>query len=161
MYSLPFWERNVWEWRQLVNVILFTSFPQQRGKGTIWTAYTPSQHRSTPCLHKQPYMQLNFLASKCANTQLVGTKPALAEDRLPPSPPLCMRRADVSCTVIFWVTAGWAELWCWPLLRGGGWWRNKDISTTERLAKLWSYGESLSFLSLSSRAPTALSASAS
>lgn len=75
-------------------------------KGTIWMGYAPSQHRRTPCLHKQPYMQLNLPASNCANTQLVGTKPASAEDRLLSSPRLCIRRADVSCTVIFWVTAG-------------------------------------------------------
>lgn len=157
MYSLPFWERNIWKWRQLVNVFFSHPFLSRQGKkGTIWMGYAPSQHRRTPCLHKQPYMQLNLLASNCANTQLVGTKPASAEDRLLSSPPLCIRRADVSCTVIFWVTAGWAEPWCWPLLRGGGWWKNKDTSTTEMLAKLWSYGESLS-----NKAPTALSASAS
>lgn len=46
-------------------------------------------------------MQLNLLASKCANAQLVGTKPASADERLLPSPPLCIRRADVSSTVIF------------------------------------------------------------
>lgn len=109
MYNLPFWQRNIWEWRQLVNVILFTFFPQQTGKGTIWMGYAPSQHHSTPCLHKQWYMQLNLLASKCANAQLVGTKPASAEDRPLPSPPLRIRRADVSCTVILWVTAGWGE----------------------------------------------------
>lgn len=148
-------EDNLW--------MLFFSHPflsRQGKKGTIWMGYAPSQHHRT-CLHKQPYMQLNLLASNCANMQLVGTKPASAEDRLLSSPPLSIRRADVSCTVIFWVTAGWAEPWRWPLLRGGGWWKNKDTSTTEMLAKLWSYGENLSFLSLSNKALTALSASAS
>lgn len=161
MDSLPFCQRSIWEWRQLVNVVLFTSFPQQTGKGIIWTVCAPSQHRSTPCLHKQSYMQLNLLASKCTSTQLVATKPASAEERLLPSPPLCVRRADVSCAVIFWVTAGWTKPWCLPLLIGDGWWRNKDTTTTKRLEKLYSYGESISFLSLSSRAPTALLASVS
>lgn len=103
MDNFPFCKRGIWEERQLVNIILFASFPQQIQKGTIWMGCAPSQHHSTPCLHKQPYMQFNFLARKCANIQLVGAKPASAEERPLPSPPLCIRRADVSCAVIF----GW------------------------------------------------------
>lgn len=112
---------------------ILSSADRERNHMVGWT---PSQHHSTPCLHKQSYMQFNLSASKCRNTQLVGTKPASAEERLLPSPSLCIRRADVSCAVIFWVSASWTKPWCWPLLIGGGWWRNKDTSTTERLEKL-------------------------
>lgn len=157
MYSLPFWERNVWEWRQLVNIILSTSFPQKTRKRTIWTGYAPHQHRSTPCLHKQSCRQLNLLASKCANAQLAGTNPASAEDRPFASPPMYIRRADVSCAVIFCVAAGWGEQSCGAgpcsgEVAGGG-------TRTRRQRKgWWSFGvmEKVSAFSASAAGPQQL-----
>lgn len=137
--------------KKLVYVTLFTPFSQQTGKGTIWMGYTPSQHCSAPCLRKQSYVQQNLHASKSANTQLVETKPASPEDRLLPSPLLCIGRSDVSCTVISGVTAGWAEPRCWPWLREGSWRRSKEQGW-------WSFGvmEKASAFSASAAGPQQL-----
>lgn len=90
----------------------------------------------------------NLLTSKCANAQLAGTKPASVEDRPLPSPPLCIKRADVSCTVIFWVAAGRGERWFWPLLREG-------TRTCQQPKGLWSFGfmEKVSAFSASAVVP--------
>lgn len=130
--------------------MLFFSHPflSRQGKEPYgWGTLPASTTALLVCINSH-IRSFNLLTSKCANTQLAGTKPASAEDGPLPSPPLCIRRADVSCTVTFWVAAGWGEQWFWPLLREG-------TRTCQQPKGLWSFGfmEKVSAFSASAVVP--------